>query len=183
MKTAFIIHGTYGSPEENWFPWMKKNLELLDYDVIVPKLPTPEGQNLDNWLQVFSNYKDKLNQDSIFIGHSLGASFILTLLETNNVKAVFLISGFIGPLNNPQFDILNRSFTEKKFDWEIIRKNCNIFFVYHSDNDPYIPVEKAEELAHNLGTTLIVIENAGHFNEKAGYNQFPELLKKIKELN
>ncbi|MFC1802322.1 hypothetical protein ACFLY7_02680 [Patescibacteria group bacterium] len=26
MKTAFIIHGAYGSPNENWITWLEKEL-------------------------------------------------------------------------------------------------------------------------------------------------------------
>jgi hypothetical protein len=36
MKTAIIIHGTGGSPDENWFPWMKTQLEEQGYRVFVP---------------------------------------------------------------------------------------------------------------------------------------------------
>ncbi len=27
----FIIHGIYGHPEENWFPWLKKELEKFKH--------------------------------------------------------------------------------------------------------------------------------------------------------
>ena len=28
-----IIHGIYGHPEENWFPWLKNKLEGMGYEV------------------------------------------------------------------------------------------------------------------------------------------------------
>ncbi len=52
--------------------------------------------------------------------------------------------------------------------------------MFHSDNDPYVPLEKAKELAKKLGVELIMVKNAGHFNEKAGYTKFELLLEKIK---
>ena len=53
--------------------------------------------------------------------------------------------------------------------------------MFHSDNDPYVPIEKAHNLAKNLGVKPIIIKDAGHFNTKSGYDKFPLLLKKIKE--
>jgi len=47
-KDAIILHGTMGSPEGNWFPWLKSQLEN-DYNVYVPQFPTPENQTKDNW--------------------------------------------------------------------------------------------------------------------------------------
>ena len=40
---------------------------------------------------------------------------------------------------------------------------------------------KAQEVADHLGTEITIVEGAGHFNESAGYKEFPLLLKKIKE--
>jgi predicted alpha/beta hydrolase family esterase len=39
-----------------------------------------------------------------------------------------------------------------------------------------------EQLAKNLGVELTFIPKAGHFNAKAGYLRFDELLEKIKPL-
>ncbi len=37
-RTAFIIHGSYGNPEENWIPWLKRELQQYNFDVIVREL-------------------------------------------------------------------------------------------------------------------------------------------------
>ncbi len=183
MKNVFIIHGTYGHPEENWFPWLKSKLEKLGCKVFVPKFPTPLNQSLENWLEVFEDYKQYLNKNTIVIGHSLGPAFLLNILENleNSIKASFFVSGFTGLFGNSDFNKLNESFVDKSFDWAKIKKNCPKFFLFHSDNDPYIPLEKAEEFAKNLDVNLNIVKNAGHFNKEAGYTKFELLLEKIKD--
>jgi uncharacterized protein len=184
MTNIFIIHGAYGNPEENWFPWLKSELEKLDYKVFVPKFPTPENQSLENWIKVFDGYKQHLKENSIVIGHSLGSAFLLNIVENldKSIKAALFVSGFLDLSGNPDFDNINRHFIEKSFDWQKIRQNCPKFFVFHSDNDPYIPLIQAEKLAKNLDVNVILVKNAGHFNEKAGYYKFDLILEKIKSL-
>jgi len=184
MTNIFIIHGSYGNPEENWFPWLKSELEKLDCRIFVPKFPTPKNQSLENWLNVFKDYKQYLNKDSIVVGHSLGPVFLLNILENLDrpIKAAFFVSGFLDLLGNPDFDNINKSFVEKSFDWQKIKENCSKVFVFHSDNDPYIPLAQAEKLAKNLGVDVTLVKNAGHFNEKAGYYKFDLIFEKIKLL-
>lgn len=184
MTNIFIIHGAYGNPEENWFPWLKSELEKLDCRVFVPKFPTPENQSLENWNKIFDDYEQYLNENSIVVGHSLGPAFLLNVIEELNkpIKAAFFVSGFLDSLGNPDFDNINKSFIEKSFDWQKIKHNCPNFFVLHSDNDPYVPLEQAEKLAKNLGIDVILVKNAGHFNEKAGYSEFDLILDKVKLL-
>ena len=184
MTTFFIIHGAYGNPQENWIPWLKRALEKEGHTVFVPTFPTPEHQSLKSWLEVFQPYQRKLREDSIVIGHSIAPAFLLTILEKipKPIKAAFFIAPFITPIGNPAFDTINQTFY-RKFKWKQIRQNCTQFYLFHSDNDPYVPLEKAEEVAKYLGVMVIIVKGAGHFNEKAGYTQFELLLKTIlKEL-
>ncbi len=182
-RTVFIIHGTMGNPKENWFPWLSKELEKLGCKVFVPKFPTPDNQNLKSWIGTFKKYETEINETTIFIGHSLGSAFILNLLEriNNPIKAAFLISGFIGLLAKKEFDELNKTFTDKDFNWKNIKMNCKKFYVINSDNDPYVPLKKGRELTKSLDTELIIIKNAGHINKESGYEKFDFLLNKIKE--
>jgi len=184
MTKFFIVHGSYGNPEENWFPWLKKELESLGHIVYVPKFPTPENQNLENWVKIFEKYKNEIDKETILIGHSLGPAFILSILEKinikNKVKACFFVSGFLNLLGNPTFDSVNKTFVQKKFNWKKIKENCGKFYIIHSDNDPYVPMKEAVNLAEKLGTVVILIEKAGHFNESSGFKKFDFLLEMIK---
>ncbi len=186
MRKCVIIHGTHGHSEENWFPWLKNKLESNNqYQVYIPNFPTPENQNLESWLNVLKSDFFKFDSNTILVGHSLGASFILSFLEKRNlpIKATFLVSGFIGPIGNEKFDDLNKDFTEKEFNWEKIKNNAGKIFLYHSDNDPYVPIEKAFELAKYLSVDPIIINSAGHFNLRAGYDRFEELYNDIINLD
>lgn len=64
----------------------------------------------------------------------------------------------------------------KPFDWKRIRENAQKFFVFHSEDDALVSVENGKELAHHLDAELHLEKRAGHFNAKAGYTEFPELL-------
>lgn len=184
---AFIIHGTYGSPTENWIPWLKNELEQLGCQVTVPTFPTPEGQDLETWLSVWQPHNEQLDDQTILIGHSLGATFALRILEqlpqpVQPIRAAFLIAGFAQPLAIPSLKPLLASFVQPPFDWPTIRANASEFHVFQSDNDPYVPFERGGELARNLGCELTIIKNAGHFSEKTGFNHFDELLVAIKRV-
>ena len=99
-RTIIFIHGSYGHPNENWFPWLKAELGKLGCNVIIPKFPTPKDQTLENWMKILNEYDDYFNTDTIMVGHSIGPALILRKLETlkKPIKAVFLVSGWIGNL-------------------------------------------------------------------------------------
>jgi predicted alpha/beta hydrolase family esterase len=185
MKTV-IFHGTDGSPDGNWFPWLKTELEKLGHEVFVPKMPTPDNQSVDTWVEATHDQLPfKFDSDTILIGHSLGATWILDALSyppTKPVKASFLVSGFLEDLGDEFFDSHNHTFTHFPIDWEKVRTHAGKITIFHGDNDPYVPTAQAEKLAKKLGVKPIFIKNGGHLNAESGYTKFPELLKMIKEI-
>jgi uncharacterized protein len=181
---AIIIHGSYGNPNENWYPWLAKELTELAYEVASPQFPTPTGQSLQSWQKIFDNQFRSVQSDMVLIGHSIGAGFILNLLEQSSkpVIATFLVCGFIGNLDLPKFDLVNQSFVCRDFDWQKIRHNMGKAYIFASDNDPYVPLAKSEELADKLQIPVILVPGAGHINAEAGYTKFPLLLEHIQTL-
>ena len=183
MTNVFIIHGSYGHPKENWFPWMKYELEKLNCNVFVPKFPTPKDQRLDAWLKVLEDYDEYLNENSILVGHSMGCALILRKLELmkKKVKVVFLVGGFTKDLWNGKYGSIIDTFFYKGFDWQKIKDSARKFMIYQSSNDPLVSVSMGKEMAEKLEGDLIMVKNAGHFNEESGFTKFNLLLERIKK--
>ncbi len=179
---VFIFHGTMGSPQGNWFPWLERELKVLGIEVFVPKFPTPEGQSLENWLKAFEPYLDKVNSETVFIGHSMGPGFFLRLLErrTSSIKAAILASPFDGFIGVEPYDTLNKTFIDHPFDWEKIKKNCGKFSVFAGDDDPYVAIKFPQRIAGNLGVELKIIPGGKHLGETL--KEFPVVLEEIKKL-
>lgn len=97
-KRVFIIHGWDGYPEEGWFPWLKKELEAKSFTVFVPQLPKPDEPRIDNWVPELRKVVGNPDEQTYFVGHSMGCQTIARYLETlpEGVKvggAVF-VAGF-----------------------------------------------------------------------------------------
>lgn len=179
-----VLHGSYGTPDANWFPWLAGEVAALGHRAVVPRLPTPEGQTLDNWQRAFTEQVGALDRNTVLVGHSVSVGFILNLLETSTspVMASLLASGFIGLLGNQQFDPVVGTFVDRQFDWARIRANAGVARVYHGDNDPYVPVDRGVQIADLLGASLTVIPEGGHLDEAAGFTSFPVLLADLAAL-
>ena len=182
MVNVFIIHGTGGHPQENWFPWLKQELEKLGCSVLIPQFPTPQNQTPETWFKVLDKYKKEYTEETILVAHSLGGAFALRIIEHYpvKIKAAFLVGTPIGirPIKNWDGD---QPFIGNPFDWEKIRIRAKKFVVFHSDDDPMVGVGNGIELTKNLNAEFVRLPNAGHFNARAGYTEFYLLLEKIKK--
>lgn len=180
MKNALILHGLDGHSQENWFPWLKKELEKKGWKVWVPDLPQPHKPSMKSFNQhILSNKDWEFNKDSVIIGHSAGAVTILGLLqvlpEETKIDTCILVGSFKDDLG---MEALQNLFNIS-LDFEKIKNQAQNFIFIHSDNDPYCPLEHAEFLSNKVNGKLIVKKGQGHFNtgfdEK--YTRFPFLLK------
>lgn len=178
VKNAVIIHGWGANSKENWFPWLKVELEKKVFGVTVPDFPNSQNPNLSEWINYFKN-EVKPGNETILIGHSLGVAFILRFLEQlgegKKIKASFLVAGFERSLNITEIE----NFVNKPFNWEEIKDSCDKFIVISSDNDPYIPLTIGEDLAEKLNTKVIIEHNGGHLTNPSGMLSYPKLLELI----
>src|SRR5207248_11644752 len=95
IKPRFIIvHGSFGHPQENWFPWLAAELRRRRHLVVVPAFPTPPRQHLQTWRAAFAEQVGPLEPNMVLIGHSLGPALLFRLLEEapGPVLGTFLVS-------------------------------------------------------------------------------------------
>lgn len=196
-----IFHGAFGSPDENWIPYLKENLESLGHTVLIPQFPIenydqltstgpnpiPKHQTLSNWLlkfeEVAKNFRK--NEKLCFIGHSLGPIFILHAVSKFNIRldsAFFVCPFFQLPNTVWQYHLVNKSFYTKDFNFVKLQKLIPVSYVLYSDNDPYVSPDKSLEFAEKLGSKTLLVKNAGHFNVAFDkkFKKFPLLLENIK---
>jgi predicted alpha/beta hydrolase family esterase len=183
LRKAIIIHGTKGSRDGNWFPWLAKELGKRGVTTTVPQFPTPEGQNLENWFATFQKEVGELDASSIIIGHSIGAVFALRLLERlkRPINTAVIVSGFTGELGLPEYDALNASFVQGPFNWQRIHENAAKILCINGSNDPYIPPAQGQEIADGLKVENILVQNGGHLNAEFGYTSFPQLIAELQK--
>jgi len=189
MKNALILHGTNGHSKENWFDWLKIELEKQHWRVWVPNLPGADYPNIKRYNDfLLANSEWHFTADSIIVGHSSGSVALLGLLQAlpndTMIDTCYLIGSFKDNLNRD--DLLG--LFEQPFDFENIKSKAKHFVLIHSDNDPYCPLEHAQYLSQKLDGTLIVLKGQKHFSVGTmgeQYKEFPFLLKKIlnNELN
>ncbi len=186
MKTAIILHGMPSREEYynakrpassncHWLPWIQKQFLLKDVLAQTPEMPNPYNPEYKEWKEMFERFT--LNEETVLIGHSCGAGFILRYLTENNIQfgKVVLVA--------PWIDI-EKSLDTGMFDFELdenLFKKTKSLVVFSSRNDMKSVQDSVEVIKNKLKNIKIVeFENKGHFCFKdLGTDEFPELLKEF----
>lgn len=188
MKNIVLVHGSYGRPYENWFPWLESKLSEKGIRCTVPTFPSPEHQKFADWAKLLDYYEEMgyIDRDTILIGHSCGSIFLVRYLFERpklKVSCLITVSGYNGFISgDTRMDVLNKDFYTES---SLKGLECNVGQIhsFYSKNDPFIPISHLEDFARKLGGREHVIENAGHFNSAAGFDAFPELLDLIDNIS
>jgi hypothetical protein len=176
---VIICHGAHGAPDTNWFPWLHAELEAAGIDVQRPRFPTPAGQSLEAWFQVYDRAIQAMPVlPTVLVGHSLGAAFALRLVERADLPfaGLLLAAPFLGALGLADYDEINRSFFASTFQWRAIRANAgDAVRCWAGEADPYVPISRSQDVALCLQCPLEVIAGGGHLNSETGFDTFPQL--------
>lgn len=195
--TFLILHGSFGSKDGNWFPWLKNQLEQIGHKVVLPQMPVDDYDNyptnddrqqtLNNWLKFFEDHVLDLvtGKELTIAAHSLSPLFTLHLLKNFDLQvanAIFVAPFLTIPRNEKfwQIDEANKTFYKHSFNFNKIKAQLPHSYALHAEDDPYVPNKYAHEFAESVGSREIIFKTGGHLSSNSGFDTFPLVLELCK---
>lgn len=192
-----ILHGSFGSSEGNWFPWLKSELEQLNHTVYLPQFPIDDYENypdpkdrqqsLANWLKAFEDtVLDKVKDKELTIAaHSLSPLFTLHLIDRFDLhvsNAIFVAPFLSIPRNEKfwQIDEANKTFYKQSFDFSKLKQKLPLSYCLFAEDDPYVPIEFAHTFSESINSQEIIFKTGGHLSASSGFDTFPLVLELCK---
>ncbi|MFT4108622.1 RBBP9/YdeN family alpha/beta hydrolase [Propionicimonas sp.] len=161
QKSAVIVHGTGGNPGVAWYPWLADRLAARGYAVQVPHYPGLNTEPIATFLPS-ALAEVHLDEETVLVGHSGGAAFLLALLEhiDTTVARAVLVAGYCTRPHACEEPVL-----QDEYDWDAIRSHARDFCFVNSVVDPYgCDATQGRAMFDRLGGTL-VIRDDGHFGD------------------
>jgi len=177
MTKVILIHGNGGGTgRDNWFPYLKKELNKIDIQCEAPDFPDSKLARAKFWLPFLK--KLKADQNTILVGHSSGAIAALRYAENNKLLGSVLVGVYHTDLDDEgekqsgYFDI--------PWQWAKIKNSQRWIAVYASKDDPYIPIKEPRFIKEKLAAEYFEFDDEGHFGSDKNKITFPEILKFLK---
>ncbi len=182
---ALIIHGTWGSGEGNWFPWLVNHFKQSGVDAVAPTLPDAKLPTYEVRKKIIDEKYSKFTRpSSIIIGHSSGVGTALHIAQEHKIDQLILVAPVLY-VDEAYKIVLAKAFDEKtaealdtlynnhSIDWEKIKKNTRKITVVFGENDPYLPKEMKPFAEKIFGKENIhTLQGKAHFS--SGTKDIPE---------
>ncbi|MGE0363393.1 MAG: RBBP9/YdeN family alpha/beta hydrolase [Vicinamibacterales bacterium] len=174
MPDVVLIHGNGGcTAADFWLPTVECELAALGLDVVNRTFPDNLKARARHWLPHLEGLGADAN--TVVIGHSSGAVAALRYAETHRLRGSVLVSVCHTDLGDP-FERAS-GYYEQPWDWAAIRAHQGWVGIFHSTDDPHIPVAEPRFIAARLGASYFELEGRGHF---ADARPFPELVQFVR---
>ena len=185
MRTAIILHGMpskeeYFNPEspaqsnKHWLPWIQRKLILKGILAQTIELPEPYEPVYEKWCDVFEQLR--VDEETILIGHSCGAGFLVRWLSENRKKVGKVV--LVAPFLDPDGDEVKSDFFHFEIDAGLVRRTAGVTIFVSTDDDSEI-LDSVANLENSLTDVKVIrLKNRGHFTlGDMKTEKFPELLK------
>ena len=179
MTTVYLTHGYTAHPDKHWFPWLEQQLAETGIQCVRLEMPDPSHPSPEAWLE-YHKRRIRADENTIFVGHSLGClATLIFLTETRQkVKGAVFVSGFYEPLPNlPELDDF-ANFYRKRTACMPAKS-----FVLASLTDKVVNHRFSERFARHLDAQYILLAEGGHFLDREGITELPEVLELVRQLS
>ena len=185
MKKVYMIHGWGGSSKDNWFPWLKEELEKKNTKVIIFDMPDTDKPKIEIWVKYLEEKIKDADENTYFIGHSIGCQTIIRFLEklhkNKKVAGCLFVAPWFNLINmEPEEIEIAHPWINSKIHFDRVLEHCDNFLAIFSTDDPFVPLTEVEIFKEKLGAKIIIEKNKGHFDEKEEpsiLNQAARLIK------
>ncbi len=172
-------------------------------------MPTPATPHVKEWIATIKEAVGTPDEQTYFVGHSLGCIAIVRYLENlpkkTKVGGVVFVGGFSGNISIPelaefycdergvrgcqQTDTVSESKSQKgaspydtkegSINFDRVKLICPKITTLFSDNDTVVPLAKGISFAKALGARVIIEKGKGHFCKNDGVTALPTVLETL----
>ena len=183
MKKIYLVHCWDGTSSDGWYLWLEEkindqNIKLFKFD-----MPNTANPKIEEWVDYLNSKVDLLNEETYFIGHSIGCQTILRYLET---KEITKIGGIL--FVAPWLDLLPEAIEDEDsyntaqpwintpIDFEKVKQFTNNISCIFSDNDYFVSIEQEKEFRNKLNSKTVIVNNKGHISQDDDVYELQEIL-------
>ncbi len=172
---SFVINLDRLRYRKDWKDTLQEELGPT-FDVFQARMPNSTNANYAEWKIMFDKILEKVDDDIVLIGHSLGGLFLVKYLSENNsakkIKSLFLVSTPFDEANEQSLG----SFVIDASKVESIEGKTDHIFLYYSKDDPLVRLSESDKYLKKLPNALLqTFDNRGHFRQE----KFPEIVNDL----
>jgi uncharacterized protein len=190
MKKVYLVPSRGAHPNDLWYPWVKSTLEQAGYVMNIPQMPNPDRPQKAAWLSALESRISEVDENTYFIGHSVGCQAILRFLDRlpldHQSGGVVLVAGWVRFPNwegrSKEQKAILEDWLNPTLDLSKVADRSKCFTAIFSDNDEFVPKENWAVCENELHAKVMIKHAAGHF-EKRDLLEFPEVIDAIREMS
>lgn len=177
LRCVFIPGNGGGSPQDNWFPSLGRELEKLGLEVVAREFPDNVLAREKYWVP-FLRDELKVDENTILIGHSSGAIAAMRVAEQIKIYGSVLVGTYHSDLGIEAEK--QAGYFDRPWNFAAIKKNQRWIMIFASIDDPWIPIEEPRYLKDQLDAEYYEFADQGHFGGDYFKPEFPELVKALR---
>ena len=154
----------------------------------MPQLPEAGSPRIHNWVQKLSEVVGIADENTYFVGHSMGcqtiARYLETLPEGVKIGGAIFVAGFFKRLtgleDDPDVQKTEKHWLDAPLNLAKVKSHLPKSVAIFSDNDPYVPLDNQDDFRDKLGSKIIIEHKKGHFSGRSdGVTELVIVLKSI----
>lgn len=163
---TLILHGWGGSDYPHWQSELASEIAKNYGTVSFPLLDNCHFPSKNRWVKQVKKLLEEFKPDTV-VCHSLANTLWFWLCQEEMVEIERLI--MVSPPSLTTTEATIKTFFPCETPNNIYAKEIELIV---SDNDPWVKLDEAKEIAKSIGATYTVIEKAGHINADSGYGKW-----------